>query len=120
MLKLGDAPMHPQLISKETQASKLGDAPVHPLLHQQLSVRPSFHYIFITSCVMCYAWNVLLFTFYFSLALLVVHNKFEPSFVRVGEKHAPLQPRTHHRIFMLIFLFVCVLYLSIADVMLSS
>src|ERR1041385_1627045 len=48
-------------IFKKTQASKLGDAPVHPLLHQQLSVRLSFHYIFITSCVMCYAWSVLLF-----------------------------------------------------------
>src|ERR1044072_5849739 len=45
---------NPQEIFKETQASKLGDAPVHPLLHQQSSVRPSLHYIFITSCVMCY------------------------------------------------------------------
>ena len=27
MLKLGDAPMHPQEIFKKTQASKLGDAP---------------------------------------------------------------------------------------------
>src|SRR3954470_23889113 len=60
-LKLGDAPMHPQEIFKNTQASKLGDAPVHPLLHQQLSVPLSFHYIFITSYVMCYAWSVLLF-----------------------------------------------------------
>src|SRR3954453_12059266 len=56
-------PMHPQEIYKETQASKLGDAPVHPLLHQQSSVRPSLHYIFIASCVMCYAWSVSLFTF---------------------------------------------------------
>src|SRR3954462_785338 len=56
-------PMHPQEIFKETQASKLGDAPMHPLLHQQLSIRPSYHYIFITSCVMCYAWSVFLFSF---------------------------------------------------------
>src|ERR1044071_6071652 len=54
---------NPQEIFKETQASKLGDAPMHPLLHQQLSVRPSLHYIFITSCVVCYAWSVSLFTF---------------------------------------------------------
>ena len=70
-LKLGDAPVHPQEIFKKTQASKLGDAPVHPLLHQQLSVRLSFHYIFITSCVMCYAWSVLLlvsFLVFFSFA----------------------------------------------------
>ena len=56
-------PHAPQEIFKETQASKLGDAPEHPLLHQKLSVRPSFHYIFITSCVMCYAWSVSLLTF---------------------------------------------------------
>ena len=88
-LKLGDAPMHPQEIFKETQASKLGDAPVHPLLHQQLSVRLSFHYIFITSCVMCYAWSVLLLVFF-----LVFHNESELSILYVGEKHAPLLPRT--------------------------
>src|SRR3954471_4456587 len=73
MLKLWDAPMHPQEIVKETKASKLGDAPMHPLLHQQSLVRPSLHYIFITSCVMCYAWSVSLFTFprLFLLCLLV-------------------------------------------------
>src|SRR3954470_7037376 len=54
-------PHAPQEIFKKTQASKLGDAPMHPLLHQQLPVRLSFHYIFITSCVMCYAWSVFLF-----------------------------------------------------------
>src|SRR3954468_17309511 len=62
-LKLGDALMHPQQIFKETQASKLGDAPVHPLLHQQSSVCPSLHYIFITSCVMCFSWSVSLLGF---------------------------------------------------------
>src|ERR1043165_5627279 len=51
-------PHAPQEIFKETQASKLGDAPVHPLLHQQSSVRPSPHYICITSCIMCFAWSV--------------------------------------------------------------
>ena len=113
-LKLGDAPVHPQEIFKKTQASKLGDAPVHPLLHQQLSVRLSFHYIFITSCVMCYAWSVLLLVFF-----LLFHNESELNILYVGEKHAPLQPRTQHRIFMLIFV-VCVLCLSIAAVMFSS
>src|SRR3954462_6073854 len=103
-------PMHPEEIFKESQASKFGYAPVHPLLHQQLSVRPSFHYIFITSCVMCYARSVLIFTFLFYLALLVVHNKLEPNFLCVGERHTPLYPITHHRIFMLIFP-MCVLYL---------
>src|ERR1043165_6045603 len=70
---LGMPPCTPKIF-KETQASKLGDAPVHPLLHQQLSVRPSLHYILITSCVMCYAWSVSLFTFprLFLLCLLVI------------------------------------------------
>ena len=53
------------------------------------------------------------------LALLDVHKKLEPSFLCVGEKHAPLHPRTQHRIFMLIFV-VCVLYLFVAAVMFSS
>ena len=35
--KPGDAPLHPQEIFKNTQASKLGVAPLHPLLRQQLS-----------------------------------------------------------------------------------
>src|SRR3954469_13667018 len=79
-------PHAPQEIFKETQASKLRDAPVHPLHHQQLSVRPSFHYIFITSCVMCYAWIVSLFIFLVSLALLAVHNKLDPSFILCGRE----------------------------------
>ena len=58
-------PHAPQEIFKETQAYKLGDAPTHPLLHQQSSVRPSPHYIFITSCIMCYAWSVLQLLFIF-------------------------------------------------------
>src|SRR3954467_779156 len=83
--------MNPQEIFKETQASKLGDAPVHPLLHQQLSVRPSLHYIFITSCVMCYAWSVSLFTFLSFFAFFAVVTSYTPSFFGVGEKHAPLK-----------------------------
>src|ERR1041385_5353787 len=71
--QVGDAPMHLQKIFKETQASKLGDAPMHPLLHQQSSVHPSSHYIFITSCAMCYAWSVLLFTFLSSFVLFAGH-----------------------------------------------
>src|SRR3954463_15735116 len=54
----------------EIQASKLGDAPVNPLLRQQSSVRPSSHYISITSCVMCYAWSVSLLGFIFSFLYL--------------------------------------------------
>ena len=99
-------PRHPQEIFKETQASKLGDAPVHPLLHQQSSVRPSPHYIFIYSYVMCYAWSVLHLLFrLLCLVLFDVHNKLDPSIPCLGEKHAPLLPRMLI-VFMLIFLSV--------------
>src|SRR3954465_15699619 len=103
--------MHPQEIFKETQASKLGDAPVHPLLHQQSSVRPSPHYIFITSYVMCYAWSVSLFTFCLVLVLFAVHNKLSPSIPCLGEKHAPLSPRMLI-VFMLIFVECSLLFLG--------
>src|SRR3954462_14604926 len=70
--------------------------------------------------VLCLERLALRFPFSFSLALLAVHNKLEPSLLCVGEKHAPLQTRTHHRIFMLIFLLLCVLYLFVAAAMFSS
>src|SRR3954462_392702 len=83
---------NPQEIFKETQASKLGDAPMHPLLHQQSSVRPSLHYIFITSYVMCYAWSVSLFTFVSLFCFIFCSNKSDPNLLFfVGEKHAPLE-----------------------------
>src|SRR3954465_3259744 len=111
-------PRHPEEIFKESQASKLGDAPVHPLLHQQSSVRPCPHYIFITSCVMCYPWSVwhLLFSL-FCLVLFAVHNKFDPSMPCLGEKHAPLLPRI-----LIVFnpIFVECSLLFLAAIMFSS
>ena len=80
-LKLGDAPVHPQEIFKKTQASKLGDAPRASPSPSTLSVRLPFHYIFITSCVMCYAWSVLLLVFF-----LVFHNESEPSIPLCGRE----------------------------------
>src|SRR3954471_18973302 len=98
--------MQPQEIFKENQASKLGDAPVHPLLHQQLSVRPLLHYIFITSCVMCYAWSVSLFTFLrFVFALFDVVTSYTQPFFCVGEKHAPIELE-------LLIGFACLFFLS--------
>ena len=79
--------MHPQQIFKNTQASKLGDPPVHPLLRQQLSVRPSFHYIFITSCVMCYAWSVSLFTFLEFFLLCLLQSQVRPQLYFVWERN---------------------------------
>src|ERR1041384_3724016 len=70
---------NPQEIFKETQASKLGDAPVHPLLHQQSSVRPSLHYIFSTSCVMCWSWSVFALSLVLVLFCLLVITMSEPN-----------------------------------------
>src|ERR1041385_8788723 len=83
-------PHAPQEIFKETQASKLGDAPVNPLLHQQSSVRPSPHYIFINSYVMGYAWSVLhlLFSLLCLVLVFFAYNKLDPSIPCLGEKHA--------------------------------
>ena len=78
---------------KETQASNLGDAPVHSLLHQQLSVRPSQHYIFIASHVMCSTCSLLFSFVLLSLISFAVHNKLDTSMPYLGEKHAPLFPR---------------------------
>ena len=65
-LKLGDAPVHPQEIFKETQESKLGDAPRASPSPSTLSVRLSFHYIF--NHFMCYVLCLerLAFSFLFS------------------------------------------------------
>src|ERR1041385_2140017 len=53
------------------------------------------------------------FYFYFSLDLLAVHRKLEPSFLCVGEKHAPLpKSRTQHRIFHAYLCCVCSLSFS--------
>src|SRR3954469_2898483 len=113
-------PHAPQEIFKETQASKLGDAHVHPLLHQQSSVRPSPHYIFINSYVMCYDWSVLHLLFSLLCLILVlfaVHNKLDPSIPCLGEKHTPLSPRMLI-VFMLIFVECSLLFLAV--VMFSS
>src|ERR1044072_1076672 len=63
----------PNKYSRILKRLSLGMPPMHPLIHQQSSVCPSLHYIFITSCVMCYAWSVSLFTFYFALPFLSGH-----------------------------------------------
>src|SRR4051812_41883660 len=62
-LSLGMTMAPPKNIQGDSSVS-LG-MPMHPLLHQQSSVRPSPHYIFITSCVMCYASSILHLLFSF-------------------------------------------------------
>src|SRR3954470_19787507 len=82
----------PNKYSRRLKRPSLGMPPMHPLLHRQLSVRPSFHYIFITSCVVCYAWSVSLFTFLGLFCFLCCSNKLDPNLLFcVGDIHAPLE-----------------------------
>src|SRR3954469_7789044 len=78
----------PNKYSRRIKRLSLGMPLMHPLLHQQSSVCLSLHYIFITSCVMCFAWSVSLFTF---IGLFLLY-KLDPNLLFcVGEKHAPLE-----------------------------
>src|SRR3954467_13758021 len=81
----------PNKYSRRLKRISLGMPPMHPLIHQQSSVRPSLHYIFITSCVVCYAWSVPLFTFLGLFCFLFCSHKLDPNLLFcVGEIQAPL------------------------------
>src|ERR1041384_2717884 len=89
---LGMPKCKPNKYSRRVKHLSLGMPLRHPLLHQQSSVCLSLHYIFITSCVMCFAWSVLLFTFLGLFCFLCCSNKSDPCLLCcVGEKHAPLE-----------------------------
>src|ERR1041384_6649179 len=80
----------PNNYSRRLKRLSLGMPPMHPLLHQQSSACPSLHYIFITSCVMCYAWSVSRFTFLGLVCFLFCSNKLDPNLLFcVGEIYAP-------------------------------
>src|SRR4051812_45944311 len=82
----------PKKYSWRLKRLSLGMPLMHPLLHRQSSVRLLLHYIFITSCVMCFAWSVSLFTFLGLFYFLCCSNKLDPNLLFcVGEKHAPLE-----------------------------
>src|ERR1043165_3859618 len=72
--------------SRRLKRLSLGMPLMHPLLHQQSSVCLSLHYIFITLCVMCFAWSVSLFTFLGSFFFVCCSNKLEPNLLR-SEEH---------------------------------
>src|ERR1043165_1882019 len=89
---LGMPKCTPNKYSRRLKRLSLGMPPMHPLLHQQSSVCLSLHYVFITSCVICFAWSVLLFTFLGLFCFLCYSNKLDPNLLFcVGEKHAPLE-----------------------------
>src|SRR3954463_2290116 len=72
-------PCTPNKYSRRLKRLSLGMPPMHPLLHQQSSVFLSLHYIFITSCVMRFAWSVSLFTFLGLFHFLCCSNKLDPN-----------------------------------------
>src|ERR1041384_1310007 len=80
-------PCTPNEYSRRLKRLSLGMPPMHPLLHQQLSVCLSLHYIFITSCVMCFAWSVSLFTFLGFFCFLCCSNKLDPTYSFVWERN---------------------------------
>src|SRR4051812_37978557 len=85
-------PCTPNKYSRRLKRLSLGMPPMHPLLHQQSSVCLSLHYVFITSCVMCFSWSVSLFTFLGLFYFLCCSNKLDPNLLFcVGEKHPPLE-----------------------------
>src|SRR3954468_18911379 len=89
---LGMPKCTPNKYSRRLKPLSLGMPPMHPLLHQQSSVCLLLHYVFITSCVMCFAWSVSLFTFLGLFCFLCCSNKSDPCLLCcVGEKHAPLE-----------------------------
>src|SRR3954468_22061890 len=76
----------PNKYSRRLKHLSLGMPPMHPLLHQQSSVCPSLHYIFITSCVMCFACSVSLFTFLSLFCFICYSNKLEPCILLCGRE----------------------------------
>ena len=98
----------PNKYSRRLKRQSLGMPPRHPLLHQQSSVCLSLHYVFITSCVMCFAWSVSLFTFLGLFFFLFCSNKLDPNLLCcVGEKNAPLELE-------LLIGFACLFFLDVS------
>ena len=87
---LGMAKCTPNKYSRRLKHLSLGMPPRHPLLHQQLSVCPSLHYVFIVSCVMCFAWSVCSLLFLGLFCFAFCNNNSDPRLLYcVGERHAP-------------------------------
>src|SRR3954463_6388235 len=100
MLKIGDAPMHPKKYSRILKRLILGMPPCIPFSINNYQFVPRST-IFLSLHVLCAKLGASRSLVLFYFASLAVHNKLEPRFIFVGEKHAPLQTRISHRIFML-------------------
>src|ERR1041384_7201072 len=98
---LGMPPCTPKKYSRRLKRLSLGMPPCIPFSIDNYQFVSRFT-IFLSLHALCAILGAshLRFCFQFYLALLAVHNKLDPSFLCVGEKHAPLPKfRTQHRIF---------------------
>jgi hypothetical protein len=73
-LKLGDAHVSPQEISKKYKRQSLGMPQGTPFFIGKKSGHLSRHYIFIASCTMRFSWSVSCFCFQFYFALFAALN----------------------------------------------
>src|SRR3954471_4480857 len=114
---MGIPPCTPKKYSRRLKRLSLGMPPCIPFSiknHQFLLL----HTIFLSLHMLCAILGASCIYFLVYLLLIVVHNKLDPILHCLGEKRAPLHPRTQHRFSCLSLM--CVLYLFIATVMLSS
>src|ERR1041385_5929757 len=110
---LGMPPCNPKKYSRRLKRLSLGMPPCIPFSINNYQFASRFT-IFLSLHALCAMLGVsrFLFPFLFSLDLLDVHNKLEPSFLCVGEKHASLpKSRTQHRIFHAYLCYVCSLFI---------
>ena len=93
---LGMPPCNPKKYSRRLKRLSLGMPPCIPFSinnHQFVLL----HAIFLSLHALCAMLGASCFYFLVCLVLLAVHNKLDPSLHCLGEKHAPLHPRTQHR-----------------------
>src|SRR3954469_13312138 len=92
---LGMPPGNPKKYSRRLKRLSLGMPPCIPFSinnHQFVLL----HTIFLSLHMLCAMLGASCIYFLVHLFFLVVHNKLDPSLHYLGEKHAPLHPRTQH------------------------
>ena len=104
---LGMPPCTPKKYPRRLKRLSLGMPPCIPFSinnHQFVLL----HAIFLSLHMLCAMLGASCIYFLVCLVLLAVHNKLDPSLHCLGEKHAPLHPRTQHRFSCLSF---CVFFI---------
>src|ERR1041384_4707796 len=93
---LGMPPCTPKKYSRRLKRISLGMPPCIPFSinnHQSVLL----HTIFLSLHALCAIIGASSIYFLVYLIFLAIHNKLEPSLHCLGEKHAPLHPRTQYR-----------------------